>query len=122
MSQTNVNTGGGGGTVYERDGTASGMSMGMLVAIVLGVALLALVAWWTVFQSGWFMPAPAGSTNVTITQNEPPSAPAPSGQTGGASGATSGGTTGGSTTGVSGGATGAPAPPRAPPPAARPAV
>ena|SRR5687767_7653517 len=101
MSQTNVNTGGT-GRVVERDGSATGMGMGMITAMILGVALLALVAWYAIFQSGWFGPAyaPGGSTNVNVTQNQPSN---PSGSTSG-SGTTgsTGSTTGGSTTGSTG--------------------
>ena len=98
MSQTNVNTGGT-GRVVERDGSGEGFSMGMIMAIVLGVALLALVAWWSITQSGWFGPAyaPGGSTNVNVTQNQPSN---PSGSTSGSG--TTGSTTGGSTTGSTG--------------------
>ncbi|HET7769030.1 MAG TPA: hypothetical protein VFN74_09650 [Chloroflexota bacterium] len=106
MSQTNVNAGGSGGVV-ERDGSAAGMGMGMIMAIVLGVALLALVAWYAIFQSGWFGPAyaPGGSTNVNITQNQPSNPAGQSGQSGSTTGgSTTGGTTGGSTTGGSTGA------------------
>lgn len=96
MSQVNVNPGG--NRVVERDGSASGFSMGMVMAIVLGVALLALLAWWSLTQSGWFGPAaPAGgTTNVNITQNQP-SSPSNSSTAPGAG--TTGGTTGGATTG-----------------------
>ena len=96
MSQVNVNPGGGGGVV-ERDGSATGFSMGMVMAILLGVALLALVAWWSLTQSGWFGPAaPAGgSTNVNVTTNQP-SSPSNSSTAPGSSGAgQTGGTTGG---------------------------
>jgi hypothetical protein len=105
MSQTNVNTGGSGG-VIERDGSAAGMGMGMIMAIVLGVALLALVAWWSVTQSGWFGPAyaPGGSTNVNITQNQPANPSGSTGTTGGTTGST-GSTTGGSSTGSTTGST-----------------
>ncbi|HEU5317642.1 MAG TPA: hypothetical protein VFX49_16130 [Chloroflexota bacterium] len=90
MGQVNVNPGG--GTVVERE---SGTGLGMILGLLLGLALLALVAWWAFTQSGWFGPvAPAGgSTNVNVTTNNPPG-----GSTTGGSG-TTGGTTGGSTTG-----------------------
>ena len=104
MSQTNVNAGG--GRVVERDGSGAGFSMGMITAIVLGVVLLALVAWWAIAQSGWFGPAyaPGGSTNVSVTQNQPSS---PSGSTTGGSGTTgsTGGTTGGAPAGGAAGGT-----------------
>jgi hypothetical protein len=93
MGQVNVNPGG--GTVVERE---SGTGLGMILGLLLGLALLALVAWWAFTQSGWFGPAaPAGTTNVNVTTNNP----APSGSTGG----TTGGTTGGSTTGGTTGST-----------------
>jgi hypothetical protein len=94
MGQVNVNPGG--GTVVERE---SGTGLGMILGLLLGLALLALVAWWAFTQSGWFGPvAPAGggSTNVNVTTNNP----APS------TGGTTGGTTGGSTTGGTGSTTG----------------
>ena len=97
MSQTNVSTGGA-GRVIERDGTGQGVSMGMITAIILGVAMLALVAWWAITQSGWFGTAYAPSTNVNVTQNQPSN---PSGSTTGSTGGT-GSTTGGSTTGSTG--------------------
>jgi hypothetical protein len=100
MSQTNVSTGA--DRVIEHDRSGEGFSMGMILAIVLGVALLALVAWYAVFQSGWFGPgyAPGGSTNVNVTQNQPAN---PSGSTGstGSGASTTGGTTGGTTSGSS---------------------
>ena len=101
MGQVNVNPGG--GPVVERE---TGTGMGMILGLLLGLALLALVAWWAMTQSGWFGPAPAGSsTNVNITTNQPSQ---PSGSTGGtgSTGSTSGSTgstTGGSTTGSTGG-------------------
>ena len=103
MTQTNVNAGGG-GRVVERDGTGEGLSMGMISAIVLGVVLLALIAWYAVTQTSLFGTAYApGTNNVNVTQNQPSGS---SGQTGstGSTGSTSGGTTGGSTTGSSSGA------------------
>jgi hypothetical protein len=94
MSQVNVNPSS--DRVIERDGSATGFSMGMLMAVILGVALLALVAWYAIFQSGWFGPAaPAGgSTNVNITQNQPSSPSGPSTSSGASS---TGGTTSGQT-------------------------
>ena len=86
MSQTNV-SGGGTNRIIERDRSAEGFSMGMMLAIVLGVALLALVAWYTIFQSGWFGFAPSGTTNVNVTTNQPAN---PSDSTGSTSGSTSG--------------------------------
>ena len=105
MTQTNVNAGGSGGVV-ERDGSAAGMSMGLITAIVLGVALLAVIAWYTLTQTTFFGTAYApagstGSTNVNVTNNQPPA-----GQTGSTTGSTSGSTgstTGGSTTGSTAG-------------------
>ena len=100
MGQVNVNPGG--GPVVERE---TGTGMGMIPGLILGLALLALVAWWAMTQSGWFGPAPAGSTNVNITTNQPAQ---PSGSTGG-TGSTTGGTgstTGGTTGGATGGTTG----------------
>jgi hypothetical protein len=101
MGQVNVNPGG--GPVVERE---TGTGMGMILGLILGLALLALVAWWAITQSGWFGPvAPAGSsTNVNITTNQPSQ---PSGSTGGGTGSTTGGSTGstGSTTGGTTGST-----------------
>ena len=92
MAQTNVSSGGTDTTrTVDRSGT--GMGMGMIMALLVGILLLAAVAWWAVAQSGWFGPV-APSTNVNVTTNNPPSNP--SGQTGG-TGSTTGGT--GSTTG-----------------------
>ena len=102
MGQVNVNPGG--GPVVERE---TGTGMGMILGLLLGLALLALVAWWAMTQSGWFGPAaPAsGGTNVNVTTNQPSQ---PSGSTGGtgsttgSTGSTTGGTTG-STTGSTAG-------------------
>jgi hypothetical protein len=94
MTQTNVNASGNSDRVIEREG----FSMGMISAIVLGVVLLALIAWYAVTQTSLFGTAYApGTNNVNVTQNQPSGS---SGQTG----STSGGTTGGSTTGSSSGA------------------
>ena len=83
MGQVNVNPGGGG--VVERDRTASGMSMGVIIAIVLGLVLLAAVVWSACTPSGWFAPAAGNAgqpqTNVNVTTNNPPAG----GQTGGQS-------------------------------------
>jgi len=80
MGQVNVNPGG--GTVVERE---SGTGMGMILGLILGLALIALVAWWAFTQSGWFGAAPAGSsTNVNVTTNQP--APGTGGTTGGTTG------------------------------------
>src|SRR5918994_1558935 len=98
MSQTNVNTGGG-GRVVERDGSGEGFSMGMIMAILLGFPLRGWGGWWAIFEAGWFGPAaPGGSTNVNVTQQQPSN---PSGSTSGGSGTTggTGSTTGGSTSG-----------------------
>ena len=100
MSQTNVNTGGsGGGTVYTTDRSGTGFGMGMIMSMLIGLLLLALVAWWAITQSGWFGPmaGSGGSTNVNVTTNQPSQ---PSGNTGSTTG---GSTTGGSTTGSTAG-------------------
>ena len=91
MSQVNV--GSGGDRVIEHDRSAEGFSMGMIMAIVMGVALLALVAWYAVFQSGWF--SPGGNMNVNITQNQPDNGSGSTGSTGSGAGTTSGSSTGG---------------------------
>src|SRR5687768_1675450 len=100
MGQVNVNPGG--GPVVERE---TGTGMGMILGLILGLALLALVAWWAMTQSGWFGPAaPAGSsTNVNVTNNQPaPSGGTTGGTTGGATGGATGGTTGSTTGGTAG--------------------
>src|SRR5688572_1101312 len=101
MGQVNVNPGG--GPVVERE---TGTGMGMILGLLLGLALLALVAWWAMTQSGWFGPAaPAsGGTNVNITTNQPPASgnTGSTGSTTGSTGSTTGGTTG-STTGSTAG-------------------
>jgi hypothetical protein len=76
------------GIHLERDRTSTGIGMGMIMALLMGVLLLGMVAWWAVTQSGLFGP----TTNVNITQNQPAD-----GSSGG-SGST-GGTTGGQTAG-----------------------
>ena len=94
VSQTNVNAGGtGGGTVYS-DRSGTGFGMGMILSMLVGLLLLALVAWWAITQSGWFGPAAGYDTNVNVTTNQPSQ---PSGSTG-----STGSTTGGSTTGSTG--------------------
>ena len=73
----------------------------MIGAIVLGVSLLAFIAWYAVTQTSLSGTAYApGTSNVNNTQNQPSGC---SGQTG-SPGSTSGSTTGGSTTGSSSGA------------------
>jgi hypothetical protein len=103
VGQVNVNTPP--GTTTRSEGAGTGMVIGLLV----GLLLLALVAWWAFSQSGWFGVAPStpGGTNVNITTNNPPSGNTSSGSTG------STGSTGASNTGSTGstGSTGAPAAP-----------
>jgi hypothetical protein len=97
MGQVNVNPGT--ERVVERD---SGAGIGMIVGLLLGLVLLALVAWWAFTQSGWFGPVPGGTTNVNVTTNNPPGGST----TGGSStGSTTGGTTSGSTSGSTTGST-----------------
>ena len=85
MGQINVNPSGG-TTTTDRSG--EGFGMGMIIALLVGLLLVAALAWWSFTQSGWFGPAQGGSTNVNITQNQPaagttggqpaaPAAPAP---------------------------------------------
>ncbi|HET7769403.1 MAG TPA: hypothetical protein VFN74_11565 [Chloroflexota bacterium] len=99
MTQTNVNAGGtGGGTVYS-DRSGTGFGMGMILSMLVGLLLLALVAWWAITQSGWFGPVGGSSTNVNVTTNTPSN-------TGTGSSGSTGSTTGGSTTGSTGSTTG----------------
>lgn len=100
MGQVNINPGSGGASV---DRSGQGFGMGMIIALLVGVLLLGAVAWWAFTQSGWFGPAPGGTTNVNITQNQPPA----TGSTGGTGG----------TGAATGGQPAAPAAPAAPAPA-----
>jgi hypothetical protein len=107
MSQVNVNPGG--DRVIERDRSGEGFSMGMILAIVLGVALLALVAWYAVFQSGWFGAgagySDGGSTNVNVTTNQPANPSGLTGSTGGSATGSTSGSTGATTSGSTSGGT-----------------
>ncbi len=121
MSQVNVNP----SDRYEGDRPRSGT--GMAIGLMLGLVLLALLAWFAFSQSGIIGGTGAGSnTDVSVTTNNPAggtgraggtgstggsgSATGSSGTTGGVpggSGSTSGGTTGSTgSTGTTGGITG----------------
>jgi hypothetical protein len=88
MSQINISPGGG-TTTTDRSG--EGFGMGMIIALLMGILILAAVAWWTFTQSGWFGPTPGGTTNVSITQNLPPAGTTGGAGSTGGTGATTGG-------------------------------
>ena len=74
MGQVNVNPSGGG--VVERDGSGRGLGMGVIIAIVAGIVLLAIVAWYAFTPSGFLAGGNAGTanrsqTNVNVTNSQP---------------------------------------------------